>query len=71
MAQKVFVNRDLCVGCSVCTRECPEVFDVKQDPEHSGDFKSFTNNIDHKPLADKIQKAISSCPVHCISWKNI
>lgn len=70
MSKKVFVDKDVCIGCSVCNRDCPEVFDVKQDPAHNGDFKSFPNNeIDHMKFADKINKAIEGCPAGAISWK--
>ena len=69
MARKAFVDRDICVGCSVCSTECSEVFYVKQDSEHEGAFKSFTNdNVEQEPLTEKIDIAIKMCPVQCISW---
>lgn len=71
MTQKAIIDRNLCVGCSVCNSLCPEVFaETKHDPEHNGDFKTFTNdNIDHEQHKDKIDEAIEQCPVRCISWR--
>ncbi len=70
MARKAFVDKDICIGCSVCSTECPDVFEVKQDDSRNGDFKSFTNDdIDQEPLVEKIDSAIAKCPVQCISWK--
>ena len=71
MARKAFVDRNTCIGCSVCNHEAPSVFiDIRQDPEHNGDFKSFVDeNSDHEAVADKVDEAIAKCPVQCISWK--
>lgn len=70
MVKKAFVDREICIGCNVCSNETSEVFTVKEDPEHDNSFKSFTNdNVDQEPIADKVQKAIDMCPVQCISWK--
>jgi len=68
--RKAFVDRDICIGCSVCSETCPAVFQVKEDPTHGQDFKSFTNDsVDQEPIAGQVQAAIDSCPVQCISWK--
>lgn len=70
MEKKASVDRNLCTSCSICTCECPEIFDLKQDPSHAGDFKSFSNDrISHQPFAEKIENAIRNCPAHCIRWK--
>jgi len=69
MPRKAFVNKDDCIGCTICSDTCPEIFNVKEDPEYKNDFKSFTNDdFDQEPIANKIQEAIDSCPVHCITW---
>jgi len=70
MVRKAFVDREICIGCNVCSNECPEVFVVKEDPEYDNSFKSFPNNaVEQEPIAAKVQKAIDLCPVQCISWK--
>ena len=71
MVRQVFVDKDICIGCSVCSTACHEVFEVRQDPERNGDVKSFTSeNCDHEKYPENVQKAIDTCPVQCISWKN-
>jgi len=70
MVRAAFVDKNICIGCKVCKETCPSVFSVKGDPNFDMDFKSFTNDeIDQEPIADKVQEAIDSCPVQCISWK--
>lgn len=70
MARKVFVDRENCIGCSACSNVCPEVFVVKEDPEHEGAFKCFSNdNVDQEKIAGKVQEAIDMCPVQAIAWK--
>lgn len=72
MIKKAHVDKNICIGCSVCSEACPSVFKVKEDPDYAHDFKSFTDDsIDQHPLETKVQEAIDSCPVHCISWKEI
>lgn len=70
MVAKAFVNKDICIGCSVCSEICSSVFKLKQDPNYGNDIKSFTDDgVDQKPIADTVQQAIDSCPVQCISWQ--
>lgn len=72
MERKAFVDREICIGCDVCSNECKEVFIVRQDPEHDGAFKSFPKeDWDHEKVAEKIDSAIAMCPVQCISWKEV
>ncbi len=72
MATNVFVDRDRCLGCSVCTRECPEIFEVKKDPGHNNDYKSFVRETaDTSAVAEKIKQAVKKCPAHCISFEDI
>lgn len=70
MTKKAFVDRNICIGCTVCTTACPSVFTVKEDSNFDKDFKSFTDDtVDQESIADKVDEAISSCPVQCISWR--
>lgn len=68
--RKAYVDKDICIGCSVCSETCPSVFKVKEDSTYANDFKSFTDDIvEQEPIADAVQQAIDSCPVQCISWR--
>ncbi len=70
MIKKAFVDKNICIGCSVCSETCPSVFKVKEDSEYGNDFKSFTDDsINQQPIESKVQEAIDSCPVQCISWR--
>ncbi len=54
------VDKDLCVGCALCTQLCSEVFDM--DPEGTAVVKTGAD-MD----ADCIQEAVDQCPVGAIS----
>ena len=70
MTRKAYVDKDICIGCSVCTATCPSVFKVKEDSNYGNDFKSSTDDaVNLEPIADAVQQAIDSCPVQCISWQ--
>lgn len=70
MVRKAFVDKNICIGCSVCKDTCPTVFNVKEDQEFGMDFKSSTDDtVDQEEVAEKVQEAIDTCPVQCISWR--
>jgi len=70
MTRKAFVDKNICIGCSVCTETCPSVFKVKEDSNYTNEFKSFTNDaVDQESIVEAVQQAIDSCPVQCISWR--
>ncbi len=70
MVRKAFVDKDICIGCTVCSSLCPDVFTVKEDPHYQYGFKSFTNDsVDQQPIEKQVQEAIDTCPVQCISWR--
>lgn len=70
MVQKAFVDRNICIGCSVCSNVCPDVFTVKEDPQNNNAYKSFPDdNVEQAPITEAVDKAIGMCPVQCISWK--
>ncbi len=70
MVKKAFVDKETCIGCTVCTETCPSVFTVKQDEEFDLDYKSTPDDsVDQVPIEQEVQDAIDSCPVQCISWK--
>jgi len=55
----VSVNHDSCMGCSLCTKNYPELFEIKNK-------KACVKEHNFEPDEDKLQKAIDSCPVKAI-----
>jgi ferredoxin len=61
MAKEPVVEQDECVGCGNCEEVCPEVFRLNDD--------GVAEVYDPEGAAeDRIQEALDSCPVECISW---
>jgi len=58
------VDQEICIGCSLCTQLASSTF-YMQDNGKADVLK------DHTDSPDVIQSAIDSCPVQCISWKEI
>lgn len=60
MAKKCNVNKDLCIGCGLCTSICPEVLAMGDDglaeavAEVSADLEAA------------VEEAAASCPVQAI-----
>ena len=59
MTKGISVNHDACMGCSLCTKQYPELFEIKNK-------KACVKEYDFEPDEDKLQKAIDSCPVKAI-----
>ena len=59
-----FINKSACMGCSLCTKNYPELIEIKNK---KASFKVISENIDQ----DKLMKAINSCPVRAISMCDI
>ena len=59
---EVIIDHEECIGCESCVEICPEVFGFDESEE-----KAYV--IDSSAASeDKIQEAIDSCPVECITW---
>ncbi|MDO5302061.1 MAG: permease [Tissierellia bacterium] len=54
------LNRETCMGCGICTRVYPEVFELKGK---KAQVKAHTQ-LDQ----DRLKEAINSCPVDAISY---
>ena len=54
---RVEVDRDLCQGHGVCTRECPEVFELDANDE-------LVIKMEEPPeeLREKVGNAVNYCP---------
>lgn len=54
------VDQDACIGCTLCTQMCPNVFEM----DENGKSKVINPDGDSE---EKIQQAIDACPVSCIN----
>jgi ferredoxin len=59
---KPVVDRDLCIGCGLCSDTCPEVFRLDDD----GIPRVVTESPGHEQY-DCIREAEEICPVTAIS----
>jgi len=55
------INQEECTSCGLCSEICPEVFRLNDK-----DIAEAYNS--QGASAEKIQEAMDSCPVQCISW---
>ena len=60
--RKIFVKRDLCIGCGTCALLAPKIF--KLDKKGKAEVIS-----QGKGLEKEIKEAIDSCPVEAISYQ--
>ena len=61
MPKKVIINQDTCIGCNTCPLIDPDTFEL--------DTTSYKAKVKRQPevIDDKIESAVSSCPVNAIS----
>lgn len=58
--QPVSINRSACIGCSLCTKKYPELFEMKNK-------KVSTKIIEGHINEEKLMLAINACPVKVIT----
>ena len=58
MAKKVSVNKDLCIGCGLCTSFAPEVFVIGDD--------GLATPVVPEVEGSEAEEAAQSCPVQAI-----
>lgn len=56
------LERDACMGCGICARNYPEVFEM--------DGKKAQIKAYHELDQERLDQVIESCPVHAISYEN-
>ena len=71
MSKIVYVNKEDCTSCALCTDDLPQYF--KMDDDDLAEAYNKENN-DHEAIVpdadvDKIQEMIDDCPGECIHWK--
>ena len=61
MSKKVVINQDTCIGCNTCPLIDPDTFEL--------DTTTYKAKIKKPPeaITEKIESAVSSCPVNAIS----
>lgn len=57
---KVKVDADLCIGCTLCTQTCPQIFKME------GDKAVVVVNVVPKDIEDACRRAVDECPVTAI-----
>ncbi len=59
---KVFVDKDICIGCGACQAICPNLFTIDDD----GLAKVIDNKVPDQ-LTDDAKDAVENCPVGAIA----
>lgn len=71
MSKIVFVNKDECTSCALCTDGLPEYF--RMDSDDLAETHNNGENINESQVpdndVDKVQELIDDCPAECIHWK--
>jgi len=60
-AQPIQINQTACIGCSLCAKNYPELFELKNK-------KATLKNIDTEIDLQRLDRVINICPVHAISF---
>ena len=58
---KARVDPDICIGCTLCTQTCPEVFRMEGDKS-----VAYVSPVPNK-IEDACRKAADDCPVSAIT----
>lgn len=54
------INRDACMGCALCTKNYPELFEMKNKKAHAKPYEKLN--------VDRLESAIRACPTAAISY---
>jgi ferredoxin len=69
---KVALDRDLCIGCSLCTELCRQVFVFDFDEslayvrDGTGRVETVESSSFPNEFADRVSRAANECPAECI-----
>jgi len=71
MSKNVYVNKDECTSCALCTDGLPEYF--RMDDDDLAESHNNGSNVGNASVpdndTDKVQELIDDCPAECIHWK--
>jgi ferredoxin len=59
---KAVVDRDLCIGCGLCTEICPEVFEMDDEA-----IAQVIVDVIPAEIEETAREAAASCPVEAIA----
>ena len=71
MSKVVFVEKEECTSCALCTDGLPQYFKMDDDDlaESHNDGKNVGTATVPETDQDKVQEMIDDCPAECIHWK--
>jgi len=61
MIIKVIIDKEKCIGCTLCVQACPEVFKME------GDKAVVSVNPVPQEIEDSCRDAVQQCPVEAIA----
>jgi len=61
---RVKVDPEICIGCTLCTQTCPEVFRMESEKA-----VAYVSPVP-AGLEDSCRKAVKECPVEAITIEN-
>jgi ferredoxin len=56
------VDKDICIGCGLCTDICPEIFSMDDDGKAIAAYTSISDD----DILDSAKEAEQQCPVEAI-----
>ncbi len=59
---KAIVKKDKCIGCGLCVRRCPEVFQLDKEKFSTVIVDSISSNFE-----EEVKKIAEACPMGAIS----
>ena len=62
--KELAVNHNACMGCSMCTKSYPELFEMQRK-------KAVVRDHDFEPDIEKLKSTIEKCPVSAIEYHGV
>lgn len=71
MSKVVFVEKDECTSCSLCSDTAPNYFRLDDDDlaESHNDGENVQEAVVPDEEIDTVQEMLDDCPAECIHWK--
>ena len=72
MSKIVYVKKDDCTSCALCTDGLPQYF--RMDDDDLAEAHNNGKNVGEATISDsdteKVQEMVDDCPGECIIWKD-